>query len=121
MGDSEGGVVFKGDQGKIMCGTYGNSPRLIPESRMKAYQRPPKTLPRVPDSHEQDWVRACKAGTQAGANFDYSGPLTELVLLGNIAKRVGAKMHWDGAKMKVTDPAGADKYVRTPYRSGWTL
>ena len=121
MGDSEGGVIFKGDQGKIMCGTYGNSPRLIPESRMKAYQRPPKTLPRVPDSHEQDWVRACKAGVQAGANFDYSGPLTEAVLLGNIAKRVGARIQWDGARMRVTDPVGADKYVRTPYRNGWTL
>jgi predicted dehydrogenase len=121
MGDSEGGVFFKGDKGMIMCGTYGNSPRLIPETAMKAYERPAKTLPRVPDSHEMDWVRACKSGQQPGANFDYSGPLTEATLLGNIAKRVGKRLEWDAAKMKITNVPEANKYIRTRYREDWTL
>jgi predicted dehydrogenase len=121
MGDSEGGVIFKGSKGKIMCGTYGGSPRLIPESRMRDYMRPAKTIPRVQGGHEQDWVNAIKNGTQAGANFDYSGPLTEICILGNIATRVDARIEWDSENMKVTNLPAANKYVRTEYRSGWGL
>lgn len=119
--DGDGGVIFHGSKGKLMCGTYGNSPRLIPESRMRDYKRPEPTLPRVPDSHEMDWVRACKAGQPAGAHFDYSGPLTEICLLGNIAKRVGGRIEWDAENMKVTTPNEANQFVKTPYREGWSL
>ncbi len=121
MGDREGGVVFKGTKGKLMCGTYGGGARLIPESRMKDYKRPAKTLPRVKGGHEQDWIRACKSGKPAGADFSFSGPLTEICTLGNIAKRVDARIEWDAANLKVTNLPQANKYVRTPYRKGWTL
>lgn len=121
MGDGEGGAIFKGTKGKLMCGTYGNGACLIPESRMKQYKQPPKTLPRVPDSHEQDWVRACKGGPPAGADFDYSGPLAEICTLGNVAKRVDTRILWDAEKLKVTNLPDADRYVRTPYRDGWSL
>jgi len=105
----------------LMCGVYGDSPRLIPETAMKAFTRPPKTLPRVKGSHEMDWVNAAKAGRQPGAHFGYSGPLTETCLLGNLAKRVDARIEWDAANMKVTNLADANKYVRAEYRPGWTL
>lgn len=121
MGDREGGVIFKGTKGKLMCGTYGNVARLIPETRMKEYERPPKTLPRVPDSHEQDWVRACKGGPAAGANFDYSGPLTEMCTLGNVAKRLDTRILWDPEKFEVTNLPEANQYVRKTYREGWSL
>jgi len=121
MGDREGGVVFKGDKGKLTCGTYGNGPRLIPESRMKDYKRPPKTLPRVKGSHEMDWVRACKSGKPAGAGFDYSGPLTEICMLGNAARRIDARIEWDAENLKVTNLPEANKYIRTKYRKGWSL
>ena len=121
MGDREGGVIFKGTKGKLMCGTYGNGPRLIPESRMKDYKRPAKTLPRAKGSHEQDWVRACKSGKPAGADFSFSGPLTEMCMLGNVAKRVDARIEWDAANLKVTNLDKANNYVRIPYRKGWTL
>jgi predicted dehydrogenase len=121
MGDREGGVIFKGTKGKLMCGTYGNVARLIPESRMKEYERPPKTLPRVPDCHEQDWVRACKGGPPAGANFDYSGPLTEMCTLGNVAKRVDSRIVWDAEKFEITNLPEANQYVRKTYREGWSL
>ncbi len=62
MGHAEGGALFKGTKGKLVGGVYGEDPRLIPESRMKEYKLPAKTIPRVEGSHEQDWVRACKAG-----------------------------------------------------------
>ncbi len=130
LGDGEGGVIFKGEKGKIMCGTYGNSPRLIPESRMAEFQRPEKTLPRIADGHEQDWVRACKAGAhagsppevQAGANFTYAARVTETVLLGNIAKRFPQRrLEWDEQNARFSNAPEADPYVQTPYRAGWKL
>ena len=78
MGDNDGGVLFYGDKGILMCGCYGHSPRLIPETKMRGYKVPAKSLPRVPKGvggHEQDWVRACKGGPAACSNFDHSGPV----------------------------------------------
>jgi predicted dehydrogenase len=121
MGDTEGGVIFKGTKGSLMCGTYGQGPRLIPETAMKAYKPPKPTLPRIGGGHEQDWVRACKSGKPAGANFDYSGPLTEICCLGNVAKRVDTRIEWDAAAMNVTNYPEANRYVRWPYREGWSL
>jgi predicted dehydrogenase len=121
MGDSDGGVLFKGSKGKIICGVYGNSPRMIPESRMQEYKRPEKTIPRVEGSHELDWVRACKEGRPAGANFDYSGPLTEMCLLGVIAKRMDARIEWDAENMKITNMPDANQHLRREYRAGWSL
>jgi len=121
MGDNEGGLIFKGDKGKIMCGTCGDSPRIIPESKMKSYQRPEKTLPRIKGSHEQSWVNCCKAGIKAGADFDYSSALTELVLLGNIAIAVKDKLRWDGENIKFTNNSKANEFIKTKYRPGWSL
>jgi hypothetical protein len=117
----EGGVIFKGSKGALMCGVYGDSPRLIPESAMKSYTRPSKSLPRVKGSHEMDWVRAAKAGAQPGAHFGYSAPLTETCLLGNIAKRLDTRIEWDAANLKITNVADANRYVRAEYRKGWAL
>jgi hypothetical protein len=122
---SEGGVLFKGSKGTIMCGVYGQSPRLIPESAMESLKRPEKTLPRVEGGiggHEKEWVRACKGGAIPGAHFDYSGPLTELALLGNVAKRFqGNLLKWDGGNMKVTNLKKANAWIQRPYRDGWSL
>ena len=118
---AEGGVFIKGDQGTIMAGVYGEGPRIIPEKRMQEVKLPPKTIPRVKGSHEQDWVRACKTGEPAGADFAYSGPLTETCLLGNIAKRVNGRILWDPEKLEVTNSPEANRLVRTEYRKGWEL
>lgn len=125
MGDEDGGVLFVGDKGKLMCGCYGKNPRLIPEEKMKEYERPAKTIDRIPGGiggHEQDWVRACKGGEPASSNFDCSGPLTETVVMGNLAIRnPGRKLVWDGPNMKVTNVPEANEYVRRQYRQGWSL
>jgi predicted dehydrogenase len=124
MGNGASGVIFIGDKGKLMCGEYGDSPRLIPESRMREYKQPPAKLPRIPngsEGHEADWLRACKGGEPASSNFEYAGPMTETVLLGNIALRMGRKLYWDGATMKVTNEPEANRFIQTPYREGWTL
>jgi predicted dehydrogenase len=117
-------VTFIGDKGKLMCGEYGDGPRLIPNSKMQEYKQhlPPKTIPRVKGSHEQNWIRACKGGPPACSNFDYSGPFTESVVMGNLAmRRLGRKLLWDGKNMKVTNDDEANRYVNEPRRKGWSL
>ena len=121
LGDGEGGVVFKGSKGMITCGTYGNSPCLLPMSRMKDFTPPAETIPRVEGTHEDDWTCACKANGKAGADFSYGGPLTEVCLLGNVAKRVNAKIEWDSAALKVTNVPEANALIQSPYREGWKL
>jgi predicted dehydrogenase len=125
MGDGKCGAIFIGDKGKIMCGTYGDSPRIIPETAMRGYKRPAKTIERIPggsEGHEQDWIRACKTGTPACSSFDYAGPFTEMILAGNIALRFpGKRLHWDGANMKVKDIPEADEFFHRKYRQGWSL
>jgi hypothetical protein len=119
---ADGGVLFRGDKGVIMCGVYGDSPRLIPDEAMKAYQRPPKTLPRIKGSHELNWIDAVKSGGRASADFSYSGPLTELALLGNVAKRFpNQRLLWNNDEMRVTNLDEANEWVRRPYRKGWSI
>jgi len=127
LGDKLGGVIFVGDEGKLICGSYGNSPRLIPESRMKDYRRPEPSIPRSV-GHYREWIEACKGGKPAGSNFDYAGPLTEMILLGNIAVRMGLKtqekglrLAYDGPSMQITHLPEANKYLHRQYRQGWSL
>jgi predicted dehydrogenase len=117
----EGGALFKGSKGALICGVYADSPKLLPLSRHLEYKRPAKTLTRPNCSHEMEWVNAIKEGRQANAGFDYSGPLTELCLLGNVAKRVDGLIEWDPVNVKVTNSADANRFIETAYRKGWTL
>ncbi len=127
MGDEDGGVLFVGDKGKLMCGCYAKSPRLLPREKMSELRNnmPEKTLRRIPlgmDGHEKDWIRACKEGGEApSSNFDYAGPLTEMVVMGNLAIRSGRPLEWDGENMKVINFEDANQYVHYDYRQGWTL
>jgi hypothetical protein len=72
---------------------------------------------RIKGGHYQEWIRACKGGTPAGSNLvDHAGPLTEMVLLGNLAIRTGKRIHWDAEHMTCTGMPEADQYIRHPYR-----
>lgn len=119
MSDTFGGTLYMGDKGKILTGGLADSVRLIPEERMKAYQRPEPSLPRSP-GHYEEFITACKGGPAAGANFAYGGPLTEAVLLGNVALRCpGERLEWDAGKMRVTNLDRANAYLGTEDRQGW--
>ncbi|MDH7513306.1 MAG: Gfo/Idh/MocA family oxidoreductase [Clostridiales bacterium] len=123
MGDESGGCLFVGKKGLLMCGTYGENPRLVPEDLMRSYKRPAKTIPRSPGIHEE-WVAAIKAGKKSTTDFEYSGRLTEVMLLANIAIRMQeAKtvLEWDGEKMEFTNLPEANKFLHKEYRAGWSL
>ena len=84
---ADNGIYFVGDQGVMLCGGWSGPPRLVPESKMKAYHLPPKTIPRS-IGHRAEWIQACKQGKpeDAKAGFAYSGPFTEALLVGNLAR-----------------------------------
>lgn len=120
MGDDGGGCIFYGSKGKIMCGTYAKNPQLLPTSNMANFNQPQKTIRRISKAmeggHEQDWIRACKepkeSRMEASSNFNYAGPLNEMVLLGVLAVRLQSlrrKLLWDGPNMQFTNISGSDQ------------
>ncbi len=123
LGDEDGGCLMVGDKGMLVCGCYGASPRLLPEKLMQEYVRPAKTIPRSPGI-QLEWIEAIKAGKKSTTDFEYSGMLTEVMLLGNVALRTGeAKtiLEWDPVKMEFPNLPEANKFVHMDYRPGWSL
>ena len=114
------GSLFIGDKGMLTTGTYGGNTRLIPVEKMKDYSFPAELLTRSP-GHHRDWIRACKGGDPACSNFNVAAPFVEWMVLGVIALRVEGKIEYDPAKMRITNNADANKYLRPTLRKGWTL
>jgi len=123
------GHLFIGDKGKILSlrRTERQGYALIPESRAREYGDPPKTLKRSA-GHYLEWIEACKGGQPGGSHFEWAGPLTETVLLGNIALRPELRQElttqvllWDGAQQRFTNSDTANVFLRTEYRQGWSL
>jgi predicted dehydrogenase len=112
------GVMFVGTEGQ-MYADYGNY-RLFPTDKFTNFQPPKPTIPRS-IGHHAEWIKACKDGSPTTCNFDYSGALTEAVLLGNVAYRTGQKLDWDAAHLKAPNCPAADKYLRKEYRPGWEV
>lgn len=141
MGDGDGGVIFEGTKGKIMSGIWGRNPTLLPTSRMKEEVLPDPVKPLVEggqDGHQQQWVKACKQGYGAytSSPFEEAGPLTEAILMGNLAVRSynlrepkadgrgytnpgRKKLLWDGENMNISNFDLANQFVRREYRTGW--
>ncbi len=118
FGGGGNGILFVGDKGKLMCPGWAGDPTLVPLTLMDSYERPPKTIRRV-KGHHRDWLDACKGGGAASADFQYGARLTEMVLLGTVALRVGKKITWDADAMKATNAPEADRFLSDTYRSGW--
>lgn len=111
------GVMFVGSEGMLFA-DY-NKYRLFPDDKFQGFTPPPAT---IPDSigHHREWLKACRDGSPTTCNFDYSGPLSECVLLGNVAFRSGKKVVWDAANLK-TDHPDSQQFISKEYRSGWEV
>ncbi len=140
FGNWDGGVLLVGTKGKMLIDCYGENPRLLPTLRMKDLSVKP-TLPRVPEGHYLQWVNACRAGVgnaTTSSPFEYAGPFTESILMGNLAirswmlknskgkgwddKYLGRKkLLWDAAQMRITNFEEANQFVRRTYRTGWSI
>ncbi|MEL0073722.1 MAG: hypothetical protein VW710_04650 [Flavobacteriaceae bacterium] len=135
------GVLMIGEKGVISCDAYGEDAKLYVKN--EAVVESEKTIVNEPEfGHQRQWVDACKAGFNSPehkaltSSFDYSGPLTETVLMGNIAIRsyllrsgsgremefIGRKkLLWDGEAMKIKNLEEANQFVGRAYRKGWEL
>jgi hypothetical protein len=116
-----GGALLVGSKGKLIYDTYGLNSRLLPKSLHDSTGAPAQRLPRISTSHELNWADAAKGKGEASTPFEYAARLTEVMLLGVVALRAGTKIHYDGAKMKITNSANANEYLKRRYRRGWSL
>lgn len=142
LGEWDGGIIFEGTKGKLMAGLFGRNPTLLPTKLMKETNLPQSKFPFVEngsEGHQQQWVKACKKGygTYTSSDFSIAGPLTETVLMGNLAVRSynysetdakgekkypgRKKLLWDGENMKVTNFEPANQFVRRQYRGNRKL
>jgi predicted dehydrogenase len=115
------GVLYVGTRGKMFHGSHGGMPQVLSAELQKLAQAVPKTMERSP-GHYEEWVRGCRGGRAPVANFDYSGPMTETVLLGVLALRApGTRLEWDSDKLRVKNAPELNRFVDTEYRKGWSL
>lgn len=141
FGNWDGGVLLIGTKGKMLMDCYGANPRLLPTKLMKEKAMPKETIKRVPEGHYLQWVNACRAGygnAKTSSPFEYAGPFTESILMGNLAirswmmknpklkgwddKYLGRKkLLWDAKNMKVTNFDEANQFVKREYRAGYSL
>jgi len=110
------GVLLIGEEGSLVCG-HGKLPKLYPEENFATADLPQaKGL-----DHYGVWIDGVKTGNAPNSNFGYAGPLTETVLLGVIASRVGGddELQWDAEHLKFSNSTAANQYVKEDYRDGW--
>lgn len=112
------GVMFVGTEGHMFA-DYGRY-KLYPQDKYKGFKPPEPTIERS-IGHHAEWIRACKGGPNTTCNFDYSGALTETVLLGNVAYRTGEALQWDAENLVAPNCGLADNYIRKEYRKGWEV
>ena len=113
-------MILVGDNGMMLFKRSSTDWIVTPSRRAKQFANVPKTIRRVPNE-DVEWIEACKGGPKALSSFDYAGPLSEMVLLGNLAVRLGKKIDWDTKALRATNAPEADKLIRREYRKGWDL
>jgi hypothetical protein len=112
------GVLFVGDKG-MLAADYGRR-QLLPKEKFADFETPAPSIP-ASVGHWREWVEACKTGSPTTCNFDYSGALTETVLLGIVAFRSGEKITWDAEQLQATNHPQANEFVTKEYRRGFEM
>ena len=119
----DGGTFYLGNKGVLHSGCYGQRPRLLPEAAHRAFPVPEPRIPRIQGSHFAHFIKSCKEGKSTCADFAYAAALTEFLLLGHLAIKagVGAKVEWDGARMRCTNLPEVNRWLRRDCRPGWEV
>jgi len=112
------GVMFVGTDG-MMFADYSKY-KLFPADKYSGFTPPKETIPNS-IGHHAEWIKACKDGSPTTCNFDYSGALTESVLLGNVSYRIGKAIEWDAENLVATNAPEAAKLINKDYRKGWEV
>jgi predicted dehydrogenase len=113
------GVLFVGSRGMLLADYWKFV--LLPEAKFAGYKPPKQSIPPSP-GHHAEWIKAIKTGKKASCDFSYAGPLTEAVLLGNVAYRSQSKLEWDGRQMRIANNPEAERFLRREtYRKGWEI
>jgi predicted dehydrogenase len=120
---SEGGVIFIGEKGILLHDTYGDNPRLYPQALAAAAAAVPKSMPRIPWSHELNWTKAIRGEAAASSPIEYAALLTETMLLGVVALRAGQgkKILYDAERGQISNFLDANQYLTRDYRAGWAI
>lgn len=117
----DNGVLYVGSKGIMHHGSHGGMPELFPATLHEEAAKVAKTMIRSP-GHYEEWLLACKGGPRPVSNFEYSGPLTETVLLGVLSLRApGMRLEWDSPELKVKNAPELSAFIAPEYRKGWTL
>ena len=103
----------------MLLADYGKL-QLLPEKEFEGFKPPEPTIPRS-IGHHAEWIHAAKSGDPTTCHFEYAGQLTEANHLGNVAYRLGNKIEWDAANLKVTNAPEAEPLIKRAYRAGWSL
>lgn len=133
FGSWDGGILLEGKKGKILAGIYGEKATLLPTSKMEDFKSPKPSLPRYTGEHQTIWAEACKGNGKASSPFEYAVPLTETLLMGNLAVRCydykvlqegkkpdgwapwdypgRVRLEWDSAAMRVTNYEDANQFI----------
>lgn len=121
---SGNGIILIGGKDTLYVPNYWGAGKFLSGAKAEDFKSIPETLPKPPGferNHHQEWIDACKGGRKALSDFDYAGPLTEAVLLGDVALRAGKKIVWDAGSLKVTNVPEANQYIHAEYREGWKV
>jgi predicted dehydrogenase len=117
----DNGVLYVGSKGVLHHGSHGGMPEVFTPELQDAASKVAQTMPRS-IGHYEEWLAACKGDGQAVCNFDYAGPLTEIVLLGVLSLRApGTRLEWDGPNLRVNNLPELNNHTHVEYRKGWTL
>jgi len=114
------GCLLVGTEGLLHANAHNSVVTALPAEKFQDFPGPAPSLPRS-RGHEQEWLAACRGGPAALSSFDYSGPLAEFVLLGNVATLFGQSIEYDPVAMQVTNLAAANAALKREYREGWSL
>jgi predicted dehydrogenase len=115
----DNGSLFIGSSGKLLI-DHNGMPILLPKAQFANASLPAPYLKRSP-GHYVQWIEACKTGSPTGSHFRYAGPMTEAILLGNVALQVNRRIEWDAAKMVCKKDDEATALIKPEYRDGWVL